>query len=75
MKTGSKKRGGVDKVHGLHLWAVTITNALESYLWITTRNESISAAITKAERFMRQDRDTYSDSRIKKVKYRGTIDA
>lgn len=55
-------------VNGLHLWAVKTQHA--DY-WVTTRANSIATAIMKGLRFATRERP---DSKISRVKHRGTLD-
>jgi hypothetical protein len=74
-------------VVGLNLWSVDIEYQAGlipfdrepmikfKTLWITTRNNSIKQAISKAETFLKKEYETYTHARINSVMNSGTIDA
>jgi hypothetical protein len=71
-----------NKVAGLHLCNVTVryyntdTRAFFTVgLWIVTSGESLPIALKKAQTFLKHNRDEYQKAQIRKVEYKGTIDA
>jgi hypothetical protein len=59
-------------VVGLHLWAIHSRDSNEDILWVTTRNEDIRLAATKAKPLIKTK---WSTKHIEKIVYEGTIDA
>lgn len=58
---------------GWHLWAVTLNNAANTTLWVTTVNRDCHMALSKAETVIRTQ--GYGDSQVQSLKYHGTLDA
>lgn len=63
-----------NKIAGLHLWCVELSNT-STKLWITTRRNNLLYALTKAQRFLRKGNRRFRGNTVVGATNEGTLDA
>ncbi|MCE9618454.1 MAG: hypothetical protein K8R92_00915 [Planctomycetes bacterium] len=61
------------RLNGLHLWRVTRDHSHSRGLWITTKTESMTQALAKAKRVIREKFGDGKGARVTQINHRGTL--